>query len=520
MARSKYNPLHSLLVASEDPTIRLSFAEIAQVVGGLPEEAMTPQFWANTSHHPSRRGAWLNAGYHAFLEREESSVRFEKQVENDKTGWTDAELTACVNAYRHLWVAEQRGEALNKSQLRRETVKGPLSFRSEGAYERRMQNISAVLDELGIPRVAGYAPLKNLGAPRARLKAMIQDVWKDQQTLAIVTSKKAVRSAFERWHKALLETAEFEGPVGWLPSEEIAFSACNNAPDGELKDKVALSADPDGANWVLQINKPKSPTTENGLSAIGEDKSGNLFLLRQGVLHENNLSGRIDANEFEALSSIAAATVSLAGKPATRRWFTVTAITDDRAMMRHYTARFVDLCARIRDPNLIDSKQAKADADEIEDCFGKDETGGQSTFWSAGGSRVARRRHGDVWQALKAKLTEGGKDLRKPAHARGYETDGEVAGSDGNLLLEIKTGCSAADVYTGVGQLQVYPKMLPRLTDHRKILLLPGQPSDQLAAALADLDIDLHTYALGDIEDWTSAVFPKEFLSSCGIGET
>ena len=490
------------------------------MVGGLPEEATTPQFWANTFHHLSRRGAWLSAGYQAFLEKDEAQVRFEKQVEQGKTGWTDAELMACVYAYRALWVSEQRGETLNKSQLRRETVKGALSSRSEGAYERRMQNISAVLDELGIPRVAGYAPLKNVGSPGGRLKGIIQDVWREPQSLTVATSKRAVRSAFRRWHNALLETAEFEGSVAWLPSEEIAFSAYNNAPDGKLKDKVALSTDPNGENWVLQINIPNSPSTENGLSAIGEDAFGNLFLLRQGLLHENNLSGRIDADEFEELSSIPSTQMMIAGKPAKRRWYVVTAISDDYSRMRRDTARFVELCARIRDPDLIEFQQAKEDAGEIEDRFGKDESGGHSIYWSAGGSRVARRRHGDVWQALKAKLAEGGKSLKKPAHARGYETDGEVAGSDGNLLLEIKTGCSAADVYTGVGQLQVYPKILKRLANHRKVLLLPDSPSDQLVTALTDLDIELTIYSVGDIEDWTSAEFPKDFLNACGLVET
>jgi|TARA_R100000501_G_C2631444_1_gene127672 hypothetical protein len=517
MANGKYDPLNSFLVASEKTTIRLSLAEIAQLVDGLPDEAMTPQFWANTYHHLARRGAWLNAGYRAFFEKDEASVRFEKQAEKGNVGWSDAELEACVNAYRTLWVAEQRNEALNKSKLRREIVNGSLSSRSEGAYERRMQNISAVLDELGIPRVAGYAPLKNVGAPGARLKTIIQNVWSQQRSIAILTSRKTVRSAFQHWHEALLETAEYEGSVGWLPAEEIAFSAYNNAPDGQLENKVALSTDPDGENWVLQINIPNSPSTENGLSAIGEDTFGNLFLLRQGVLHENNISKRINADEFEELSSIPSAEVKLAGAPAKRRWFVVTAISDDYSMMRRNTARFVELCARIRDPDLIDSEQAKADADEIEDRFGKEEAGGQSTFWSIGGSRVARRRHGEVWQALKARLAESGKSLRKPAHARGYETDGEVGGPDDDLLLEIKTSCSAADVYTGVGQLQVYPKMLPRLANHRKILLLPGRPSDELVAALSDLEIELHTYICDDTEDWTNARFPQEFLKACGV---
>jgi hypothetical protein len=417
MATGKYGPLNLFLAASDKSTIHLSLNTIDEMVGGLPAAANTPQFWANTTHHLSRRNAWLAAGYHAFLENRTALVRFERQ---------------------------------------------PLS---------------------------------------------------------IVTSEKAVRIAFQRWQAALLETAEFEGSVGWLPSEEIAISAYYNAPAGELKDKVALSTDPDGINWVLQINKPKSPTTENGLSAIGEDQKGNLFLLRQGVLHENNLSAHIDALEFEELSSTPAVAVTLDGVPAKRRWFIVTALTDDNAQMRRSTARFVELCARIRDPDRIELKIAKSDAGEIEGRFGKDEEGGTSTFWSTGGSRVMRRRHGEVWQALKAILAERGKSLRKPSHARGYETDGEVSGADSQLLLEIKTGCSAADVYTGVGQLQVYPKLLRRLSNHRKVLLLPGHPSDVLVTALSDLNIELYIYSVSDINDWSSAAFPEEFLHSCGLEE-
>jgi hypothetical protein len=417
MATSKYGPLNLFLTSSDKSTIRLSVKTIDEMVGGLPAAANTPQFWANTTHHLSRRNAWLEAGYHAFFEAGTALIRFERQP------------------------------------------------------------------------------------------------------LAMVTSEQAVGRAFKRWHNALLETAQFEGSVGWLPSEEIAISAYSNAPDGLLKDKVALGTDPNGTNWVLQINKPKTPTTENGLSAIGEDLKGNLFLLRQGVLQENNVSARIDAVEFEELSLTPAVAVTLDGVVATRRWFIVTKLTDDNSQMRRSTARFVHLCARIRDPDRIEAKIAKADAAEMEDRFGNDEAGGTSTFWSAGGSRVMRLRHGEVWHALKAILAKGGKSLKKPSHARGYETDGEIAGADSHLLLEIKTGCSAADVYTGVGQLQVYPKLLQRLSNHRKVLLLPHNPSDELVAALSDLDIELHIYSVSDINDWRSAVFPENFLNSCGLGK-
>lgn len=43
--------------------------------------------------------------------------------------------------------------------------------------------------------------------------------------------------------------------------------------------------------------------------------------------------------------------------------------------------------------------------------------------------------------------------LRKPRHAREYEVDGEIPVGSDKLLLEIKAGTSASEMYGGVGQL-------------------------------------------------------------------
>jgi hypothetical protein len=55
---------------------------------------------------------------------------------------------------------ELRGLVFNKSEARRR-LRAVLTGRSEGAIERKHQNISAILIELGFPYVSGYKPLSN-----------------------------------------------------------------------------------------------------------------------------------------------------------------------------------------------------------------------------------------------------------------------------------------------------------------------------------------------------------------------
>jgi 5-methylcytosine-specific restriction enzyme A len=104
------------------------------------------------------------------------------------TGWTASELRACVEAYHQLWVAEQRGEPMNKAALRRGVIAGALHGRSEGAYEFRMQNISAILQELGSKIVTGYLPRKNIGTLKTSLLALINEVWERDRTLEMPTA--------------------------------------------------------------------------------------------------------------------------------------------------------------------------------------------------------------------------------------------------------------------------------------------------------------------------------------------
>lgn len=172
----KYAPIGAWLRENEKDEVRLSISRIEQLVGSLPNDARTPQFWANTKHHLPRRSQWLDNGYEAFFEPKTDAVRFTR-ILTSRSEWTTDELRACVSAYHKLWDAQKTGRRLNKAALRRQVLREALPRRSEGAYERRMHNISAVIEELGMSIVKGYVPLRNVGKPKDQIKALISEEW-------------------------------------------------------------------------------------------------------------------------------------------------------------------------------------------------------------------------------------------------------------------------------------------------------------------------------------------------------
>ncbi|TCA17647.1 HNH endonuclease [Rhizobium leguminosarum bv. viciae] len=104
--------------------------------------------------------------------------------------WTDAELMVCVVAYREMQLAQLTGQTVNKTAKRNQVLGSVLLSRSAGSYEFRMSNISAVVEELGLPILIGYQPRRNVGTKvTAKLLPMINAVWKRQNTLEAPTAK-------------------------------------------------------------------------------------------------------------------------------------------------------------------------------------------------------------------------------------------------------------------------------------------------------------------------------------------
>lgn len=77
--------------------------------------------------------------------------------------WTDDELLACMMAYLDMLGKQQAGVDIVKAEYRRALISGPLTNRTDGSIEFRMQNLSAFFEAKNMPTVKGYLPAKNVG---------------------------------------------------------------------------------------------------------------------------------------------------------------------------------------------------------------------------------------------------------------------------------------------------------------------------------------------------------------------
>lgn len=77
--------------------------------------------------------------------------------------WSKIEVEATVADYFDMLGSEVRGEPYSKT-AHRKALRQRLESRSDGAIERKHQNISAVLIEIGYVYISGYKPLGNYQA--------------------------------------------------------------------------------------------------------------------------------------------------------------------------------------------------------------------------------------------------------------------------------------------------------------------------------------------------------------------
>jgi hypothetical protein len=74
--------------------------------------------------------------------------------------WSQEEVEAAVADYFVMLVKELRGEPYSKAEHNRQ-LQNLLTTRTRGSVERKHQNISAVLIDIGYPYIDGYKPLGN-----------------------------------------------------------------------------------------------------------------------------------------------------------------------------------------------------------------------------------------------------------------------------------------------------------------------------------------------------------------------
>lgn len=84
-------------------------------------------------------------------------------VKSKPAPWSHEEDRTIVRDYFVMLAAIQRGEKVNKAATRRALLP-KLNNRSEASVEFKRMNISAVLEDLGRPYIAGYKPYPNYQA--------------------------------------------------------------------------------------------------------------------------------------------------------------------------------------------------------------------------------------------------------------------------------------------------------------------------------------------------------------------
>jgi hypothetical protein len=105
------------------------------------------------------------------------------------TDWSRIEVEAIVADYIVMLRDELQSHAFNKTEHRRH-LSSMLENRSDGSIERKHQNISAILIEIGHPWIKGYKPLGNYQELLAEV--VVDRVTSDRELAAIV--EQAVRA--------------------------------------------------------------------------------------------------------------------------------------------------------------------------------------------------------------------------------------------------------------------------------------------------------------------------------------
>lgn len=100
--------------------------------------------------------------------------------------WTYLEFEESVKAYLWMLDKEQRGEVYIKKKVNQSLREGVLCKRTSGAIEYRMENISSVLNELGLPWIEGYKPHGHVGS---NAKKIILGILRDLNFLPDVDFK-------------------------------------------------------------------------------------------------------------------------------------------------------------------------------------------------------------------------------------------------------------------------------------------------------------------------------------------
>lgn len=326
--------------------------------------------------------------------------------------------------------------------------------------------------------------------------------------LTVIEDPAEAEQAFKRFHEGLAAGKGDGAARSWNLAHAPGWVRLSAAEKAEplAPPKMKLGLDPAKKEGIVEINVPGKHGDANSLSAAARDEQGRIWIIRQGRLHQNG-SSDVHWNQFNAVTSLAAASVRMS-KPRGRKWYRVAMLDVPADEVQRQTSAFVRHCALVR--AHFGAPSEILDPAIAEHPVGRPEIPYEYVV-SATEEKTVQAIHAKVWQDLKQAFYLRGIDSWKPPSRDGYEVDLVVRGSS-PMLIEIKTGATAADVYEGVGQLMLYPKIFSDLAGHRRVLMLPGGgPRPALKDAVTACGIELAHYE-GTVDDGFR--FGPNFLGS------
>ncbi|VVO90525.1 HNH endonuclease [Pseudomonas fluorescens] len=155
----------------------------------------------------------------------------------EKSGWSDQELEASVDAYLKMLRLQQSDQTFKKSVVNQHLREGPLNRRSASSVEYRMQNISAVMERMGLPQIIGYVSAKNIGT---KIEGRIRKILTDRDVEVFRNSQKKISLT------TIFRPLEFElnsPPEGILSPSRISSASTKLARVLKIK------------NWVLDQSR-------------------------------------------------------------------------------------------------------------------------------------------------------------------------------------------------------------------------------------------------------------------------
>jgi 5-methylcytosine-specific restriction protein A len=178
--------------------------------------------------------------------------------------WSEEELKAAVTAYAEMYRSDYAGRKVNKAKIYRDLEE--LFGRRGKAFERRMMNISHVVETLGGQAVRGLLPAANIGANR---QAIIERLVKEAGflgnniiqaiTLSPLTLEKVDDSA-EKLRKDWSQSGmKVLPPIGFLTAESYTIETTQRKRSAEVKAWVLLEA-----NGICECCKSSAPFLKAG----------------------------------------------------------------------------------------------------------------------------------------------------------------------------------------------------------------------------------------------------------------